>query len=150
LLTVSSGASRVPLVTVPALAGLTAKEAEATLKATGLGTGLISESSEKVHPGVVIDSTPTAGTSVEKGSTVTLKISSGARSELPSRVTVPALAGLTLEEAEATLKATGLAAEQVSEPSEKVPPGVVIDSTPTAGTSVEKGSTVTLKVSGRG
>ena len=60
------------------------------------------------------------------------------------------LAGLTAEEAEATLKATGLAADQVSESSEKVHPGVVIDSTPTAGTYVGKGSTVTLKVSGRG
>jgi serine/threonine-protein kinase len=130
------------------LAGLTAEEAEATLKTTGLDTGLISESSEKVRLGVVIDSTPTAGTSVEKGSTVTLKISSGARSEPPSRVTVPALAGLTAEGAEAKLKATGLAAEQVSEPSKGVRPGLVIDSTPTAGTSVEKGSTVTLKISG--
>jgi beta-lactam-binding protein with PASTA domain len=148
LLTVSSGASRVPLVTVPALTGLTAEEAHAILKATGLGTGPISEPSEKIHPGLVIDSTPTAGTSVEKGSTVTLKISTGARPEPPSRVTVPALVGLTIDEAEAMLKATGLAAERVSEPSEKVHPGVVIDSTPTAGTSVEKGATVTLKISG--
>jgi beta-lactam-binding protein with PASTA domain len=88
-----------PLVPVPHLVGLAVEEAEARLKAIDLSAEQVSEPSEEVRSGVVIDSTPAAGTSVEKGSTVTLKVSSG-----PPGVTVPAPAGHTAKEGEARLK----------------------------------------------
>jgi len=64
-------------VEVPALAGLTVKEAEATLKAAGLVVGPVREEPSEKSAGVVIGSSPVADTSVEKGSAVALTVSTG-------------------------------------------------------------------------
>jgi beta-lactam-binding protein with PASTA domain len=146
VLTVAAGPNIISSALVPNVVGLPAQQAIKLLEHR-FGTKLVRVPSAATNDQVLTQA-PRAGTISQLGSVILLTVSSGA-SPVPL-VTVPALVGLTAEEAEATLKATGLAAEQVSEPSEKVHPGVVIDSTPTAGTSVEKGSTVTLKVSGLG
>ncbi len=77
-LNVSSGSSSPSSETVPDLAGLPVEVAETKLKAIGLSASRVSESSEKVPSGLVISSSPAAGVAVEKGSTVTLSVSTGA------------------------------------------------------------------------
>ena len=70
-LTISLGA-----VTVPDLAGDTAAQAISELNAAGLAAHIVHRA-QCVDPGLVIDQTPSAGTSVAPGSTVTITIDSG-------------------------------------------------------------------------
>jgi beta-lactam-binding protein with PASTA domain len=94
--------------------------------------------------GQVMVQAPRAGSIALIGSVVSLTVSSGAR--VP-QVSVPVLAGLAVEKAIARLKAVGLSATPVREPSETVASGIVIGSIAEAGASVPEGSRVTLKVS---
>jgi len=137
--------AHVPQVTVPALAGLAVEDAIARVKAVGLAANPVRESSETVASGIVIDSIPEAGASAAEGAMVTLRVSDGSRAG--RSVAIPSLVDLTAEDATATLKAIGLSAVLVREPSETVASGVVISSTPVTGTSAERGATVTLTVS---
>jgi serine/threonine-protein kinase len=70
-LTISLGA-----VTVPDLTGDTAIQAISELTAVGLATH-IEHRAQCADLGLVIDQTPSAGTSVAPGSTVTITIASG-------------------------------------------------------------------------
>lgn len=74
-----SSHARVALVTVPGIADLPVKNAEAKLKASRLTPGgdIVREPSRTVPSGAVISSTPAAGSSVKEGSTVTLTVSTG-------------------------------------------------------------------------
>ena len=98
------------------------------------------ESGEAV--GAVIAQTPEAGTKVDKGSTVTLKVSKG-----PGQAQVPPVEGLSLQRASAALTRVGLFADSKSEASDTVPKGQVISSDPAEGEFVQKGSHVRILVS---
>jgi serine/threonine-protein kinase len=92
--------------------------------------------------GQVIGQSPEAGTKVDKGSTVTLQVSSG-----PGTVDVPLVTGLKLSTATRALNRRGLTVDSTSQHSPSVPKGEVISSTPTDGATVPKGSRVHLIVS---
>jgi beta-lactam-binding protein with PASTA domain len=132
----------VPKVPVPQVIGLTQPVAEARLKTQGLRVQITNATSEKPK-GEVTDQNPTAGQNVPKNTTVIITVSTG-----PDNVTVPNVAGFTQDSAEAALKAVGLtvqAVEQVDDP--QVAKGKVIETRPSADTSVPAGSQVILKVS---
>ena len=63
-------------VTVPDLAGATAAQAISELNAAGLAAQIVHRA-QCVDPGLVIDQTPSAGTSVAPGSSITITIDSG-------------------------------------------------------------------------
>ncbi len=90
----------------------------------------------------VIGQSPEAGTKVDRGSTVTLQVSSG-----PGTVEVPLVTGLKLSTATKALNRRGLSVDSTSKHSATVPKGEVISSSPTDGTTVQKGSRVHLIVS---
>jgi serine/threonine-protein kinase len=98
------------------------------------------ESGETV--GVVIAQTPEAGSKVDKGSTVTLKVSKG-----PGQVQVPQVEGLSFARATQALTKAGLFADSRSESSDTVPKGQVISADPPEGELVQKGSHVRIVVS---
>ncbi|MHC4573584.1 MAG: PASTA domain-containing protein [Planctomycetota bacterium] len=131
-------------VTVPNVLSMTETQAEATLNGAGLVKGTVTTSySDTVPAGLVISSTPPAGTSVAYGSSVDLEISLG-----HAPVTVPNVLSMTETQAEATLNGAGLVKGTVTTSySETVPAGLVISSTPPAGTPVAYGSSVDLEIS---
>jgi beta-lactam-binding protein with PASTA domain len=138
-----AGRSRATLnAPVPSVVGLPVQQAIGRLE------GLFR--TELVHvvgtttAGRVMVQAPRAGSIALIGSVVSLTVSSGAR--VP-QVTVPVLAGAAVEDAVTRLKAIGLSADPMREPSETVASGIVIASIPEAGASVAEDSTVTLKVS---
>jgi serine/threonine-protein kinase len=92
--------------------------------------------------GQVIGQSPEGGTKVDKGSTVTLQVSSG-----PGTVEVPLVTGLKLSTATKALNRRGLNVDSTSQHSATVPKGEVIRSSPADGTTVQKGSRVHLIVS---
>jgi len=83
------------------------------------------------------------GGKAEEGSTVTLSVSSG-----PAIVQVPAVVGLTQDEARKRLESAGFSQVVVAERfSETVPRGQVIGTEPAAGTQVSTAQPVTLLIS---
>lgn len=99
----------------------------------GLGIKVKKEEafSDKVEAGKVISTSPS--TAVQPGSEVTVIVSKG-----PEQVAVPNLKGLSEDEAAAKLQAAGLRLGDRFGP----PNRPVFDSSPSAGTKVDKGSTV--------
>ena len=90
----------------------------------------------------MIDSQPPAGERLERGRTVTLRVSRG-----PRPVTVPDLRGKPRSAAEQQLEDLGLESEVQREVSEDQDPGLVLSTDPPPGGSVARGGTVVLVVS---
>lgn len=135
----SSGSA---MVNVPDVSGMSQAEARQALEAAGLTMGTTStEDNGGVASNSVIRTDPVAGTSVQRGSSVNLVLSSG-------QVTVPNLAGMTQEQARQALSQLGLSVGNVTqEESSSVAQGQIISTTPASGTQVSSGSEVAIVVS---
>ena len=115
------------------------------IKEAGLEVGTVDQSyNDDVDEGKVAEQTPNGNTKKPKGSKVNLVISKGPK---PSeKVEVPQLVGLTKDQAEAALASVGLkgnATEEANEADE----GQVFEQGTDAGKEVEKGTTISYKVS---
>ncbi|MFD1932681.1 MULTISPECIES: Stk1 family PASTA domain-containing Ser/Thr kinase [Nonomuraea] len=135
------GTSAAAQITVPPLATQTQEDAEAKLTSLKLKFTVTEEPDPEVEKGVVISSEPAAGTKVDEGATIALKVSTG-----PEKVKVPdGLIGASPEEARAALDAVGL--EGVVTPTvSSREQDKVFDTKPKAGAEVEKGTSVKLYV----
>jgi beta-lactam-binding protein with PASTA domain len=99
--------------------------------------------SSSVATGRVFKQEPLAGSTVQRGDTITYYVSSG-----KPQVPVPDLTGLTQTDAQNVLTAAGLTLGVVSPlTSTTVPAGSVISQVPPAGQKVDKGSSVAIVVS---
>jgi serine/threonine-protein kinase len=138
-LTVSSGKEK---VAIPSEAGKDAAVAANDLGRLGLEAKTTEEASSTVAQGKVIRTDPAAGQQVDKGSTVTLIVSSG-----PAQVDVPDVLGLTEADATKKLKDAGFkVARQDQTVTSDSDDGRVVDQNPNAGTKADQGSTVTITV----
>ncbi|RSZ61905.1 Stk1 family PASTA domain-containing Ser/Thr kinase [Corynebacterium hylobatis] len=131
-------------VAVPDVTGLPRQEAVTRLEELELRVDINEEPSPDVTRGEVIRTNPTAGSQLQRGTTVTLTVSSGL--EITD---VPDLIGLTPQEAADALTEADLLLEQhvEEEVSETVPTGQITDQNPPAGSQISKGSRVTITVS---
>jgi eukaryotic-like serine/threonine-protein kinase len=136
------GAGGAGKVTVPAVGGETQALATSRLQHAGLAVVASQTSSTDVPSGDVIGQSPHAGSSVSKGSRVSIVVSSG-----PASVAMPQVVGETEAKALAKLRAAGLQPSTQSQPSAKVAQGVVISTNPTAGIELQVNSGVTVTVS---
>ena len=137
-LTVSDGPGKTE---VPDVSGDPADEAQQTLEDAGFDVTATDQSSADVEAGIVIDTDPAAGESVQAGSGITMYVSSGVK-----QVAVPPLVGLTLGAAAQRIAAKGLEYNSTEEESDR-PAGEVISQSPDAGTKVDPGSTIEMVVS---
>jgi serine/threonine-protein kinase len=128
------------LVDVPSVLGLDQAIAESRLRRADLVPNVETEESAAAE-GTVITQDPGSGT-VPRGSEVTIVVSTGIES-----VAVSSVIGQSQQAARATLRAQRLkvAVQKQDVPSEN-DDGVVIDQTPSAGTRVQAGDTVTILV----
>ena len=127
--------------TVPDVRGMTVADATAALRKAGLVVGTTTEDySDSVESGKVISSDPAAGASGSfYGDSVSIVVSKG--SEM---VTVPDVSSMKQDEAVAALEAAGLVVK--IEHVFGIPFISSLSTDPAAGTSVRRGSTVTLRV----
>jgi eukaryotic-like serine/threonine-protein kinase len=137
-LTVSEGPGE---ATVPAVAGMRQEEAERAVRDAGFRPEVEREFSDDVDEGRVIEASPPGGTSIEVGSTVTLRVSRG-----PQAVAVPDVTGQSEDDARSALEGAGLTVASNDQESEDVEPGTVLAQDPAAGERVQPGSTVTITV----
>ncbi len=129
-------------VTVPNVAGQSEAVATAALRHAGLVPVPALTASSTVADGVVISETPSAGSAVEKGTRVTIAVSTG-----PGSSPLPDVTGLTAAQASAKLKEAGFRPTTEKQASSTVASGRVISTNPSAGTEAQAGSAVTVLLS---
>lgn len=128
---------------VPALAGLSFEDAQTKLADEDLSATQISRTSDTVDAGLVIESDPPAGETVEPGTYVTVYVSSG-----KEQVKVPDVTNTSLADAQAQMEALGLTSGAVTkQASATVPADVVLTTNPVGGTMADAGSSVDFVVS---
>ncbi|GGW20730.1 putative serine/threonine-protein kinase [Streptomyces capoamus] len=127
-------------VPVPAFIGQPEKTARKMAANVDLKVSVTKKSCEDQATGNVCSQNPDQGTKVDKNSTVTLVVSTGA-----PKVQVPDVLGAQFADAESQLKAKGFQVDKRTEVSDRTP-GVVINQDPNGGSRKEKGSTITLTV----
>jgi serine/threonine-protein kinase len=138
------GNSSTTAVTVPPLIGQDKTVAESQLRDLGLQYTEDLQPNSAVDANKVFDQDPKAGTQLQKGKTVVLKISTGA-----ALVAVPDVTGQPTNQAHATLQSAGfMVGPDQPQASDTVPLGTVISMNPPATTKIDpKATTVILTVS---
>jgi serine/threonine-protein kinase len=137
-LTVSAGEATVK---VPSVVTDDLTTAEAVLSSNGLNYKVKFVTSNG-QQNFVLSQNPVAGASVRRGATVTLSIP-----KPTNQVPVPNLTGLTAQQAAAQLAPSLSVGSQTQACSNSFPSGQVSGSSPPAGTSVGRGSSVNLVIS---
>ncbi|HEU4706750.1 MAG TPA: PASTA domain-containing protein [Solirubrobacterales bacterium] len=126
---------------VPRTNGLTAAAAKKKLEGEGFEVAVQPVNSSSVEEGLVVFSEPRGGDSATHGSTVTIFVSRG-----PKLAKVPVLVGTQRRVAVQQIRGRGLV-PSVSEEESNAPAGEVISQSPSAGSQVDPGSTVSIVVS---
>jgi eukaryotic-like serine/threonine-protein kinase len=142
-LIVSAGPSS---IAVPDVSGKSAETAILELARAGFeNIDTQDEFSPDVLQGFVIETNPAAGQTVPRDATIIILISQG-----PEPVQVPDLTGLSTSEAEQALNTLGLllvtSPDTVEVPISSGLVGSVAEQDPTVGTTIDVGSTVTVKL----
>ena len=132
-------------ITVPDVRGKDENSAKSALSAAGLNVTVDTEYSDSVATGNVISQNPSAGTKVDSGAGVTIVVSLGKKPE--EKASVPAVTNVSEENARQMISNAGLRPASQYESSDTVPAGYVIRCSPGVGSSVSKGTTVTITVS---
>lgn len=144
-LVVSKGKREV-IPTIPNVVGYSANDALTTLQRVGYLVTQEFEYSSTVEEGKVIKTNPSSGMSAKKGTTITIYISKGKEE---TSVQVPDLRGSTQAQAKRKLESVGLVlSDSVAyEYDDTVPKNQVISQSYTVGTSVDKGTAVSITIS---
>lgn len=133
----------VKTVVVPKVTGQTEENARAALTAVGLKVGSVTEAnSESVAKGLVMSQSLVENSSVEEGTSINLVLSSG-----PSKKKVTDVIGHEKDRAVKELEADGFKVSVQEQASDSIRKGLVISTSPSRGSYVEPGSTVTVVVS---
>ena len=137
-LTVSTGPGEAP---VPTLAGVPREQAEAQLRDAGFEPRVERSFSDTVRNGRVIATTPPGGTTIERGSTVTLNVSRGRE-----QVEVPDVVGESQNNARSAIEGAGLRVGKVTGEASEEEPGTVIEQSPAGGAQVARDEAVDLVI----
>ena len=129
------------MVRMPAVIGSSLEEAQKVLENAGLISEVFYGVSDTYGEGIVMDAGVPEGQEVAAGSTVSLTV---ARIE---RVAAPDVTDFAREEAETTLRQTGLTPVVQEEYSDETDAGYVTGQTPEGGAEIPVGSEVTIYVS---
>ncbi len=142
--TVSKGPTPAATVSVPDLTNMTVEEAEAALAKVNLkGKAGNAESSGSIEAGRICRQSVAANSSAKAGDTITYYPSSG-----PDKIEVPDVTGSSESSARQTLKDSGFTNVSVTyENSDSVTNGLVIRTSPSAGSSAAATDSITVTVS---
>ena len=136
---VSSGSEK---VTIPDVTGMSQDQARTALTQAGLSVGNVNTVDEGgAQQGRVVSTSPAVGSEAKRGDTIALNIASG-------NITVPQnLTGANYTEVASQLEALGLRVTVIQMPDRNAAAGVVTGVTPSEGSAVRQGSSITLYVS---
>ena len=142
--TIASEDAPVGGAAVPDVVGKSEAEARVAIETEGFVFAMAEQPSDSVEKGKVISQTPLGATNAPLGSSVQVYISAGKNVE---EVQVPDVTGKDEATARALLVEAGLTCNGVEENNDTVPKGNIISQSVAAGTTVEKGSSVSVKIS---
>ena len=128
--------------TVPEVVGRTQARATAILEHAGFKVEVEKGANAHVASGSVVSTTPQAGSSLKRGSVVTIMVSTGRGS-----TAVPSVSGLSQSAASKRLRNASLRPVVSGRASEIVPAGGAIGTEPATGRRAPDGSDVTLLIS---
>jgi eukaryotic-like serine/threonine-protein kinase len=139
--TVTVTASSGPLmISVPQVSGMTQSAAKAALRKAGLTPGsLTDQTSSTVATGIVISTSPAAGTSWPQSKPVGLLVSSGQP--------LPDFTGQQFQAAQAEAQSGGYSLQQVAAVGSSAAQGTIVGQSPQPGSPVSAGEVVTVQVS---
>jgi serine/threonine-protein kinase len=138
-LTLSTGPQRVP---VPDVAGYDAEDARTLIEGAGLRVGSTESTQAPTPRNVAVNTRPPAGTTLPPGTSVVLVVSVGA-----ATIRVPALLGLTVDEARLALETAGLAlGTAFAQTTNAAAPGEIFYQEPSAGTLSAPGTVVNVRI----
>ncbi len=128
-------------ISVPPVVGLLYDTAASQLQAAGFAVARIDVDNEQ-PAGVVVDQVPAGNSTAAKGSTVTLSVSNG-----PTTTPLPDVAGQTVADARATLRAAGFKSTVTTQNTDQqIYDGIVITQDPPGNTQQDPKTVVTLFV----
>ena len=136
---ISSGKGSVP---VPDVSGKSSDDATSKLEAEGFKVSTDYKYSDTVAQGKVVETAPSAGTSAQKGETVTIYLSRG-----PEGTEMPNLIGQTEEQAKSTLNSMGCSVNVNTEYNTTQEAGKVVGQSIDPGVRVTSGTTVMIAIS---
>jgi serine/threonine-protein kinase len=123
---------------VPSVVGMSSGAARTAVQSAGYNASVVNQASNE-PPDTVVGQAPAAGTVLAAGGSVTIYVSTG-----PAQHTVPGVVGLTEAAARTKIAVAGFAASATYVPGS--PPGVVVSQSPSAGSKMAPGSTVSISV----
>ena len=130
---------------VPDLVNRSIREARVSLNRAGLGVGRFTRMHHGSPPDVVLAQRPSPNEQVISDTPVDVLVSLGPR---PHEYRLPNLVGQSMEKANATLEAMGLALGDITTiVNLSRPQGVILDQEPPPGSLVQEGSAITLAMS---
>jgi serine/threonine-protein kinase len=128
---------------VPVTTNMSQQQARISIENTGLVMGNVSEQLSDAPRGLVIATSPPAGTKVELPGTVDIVLSKG-----PATLNMPDLYGRSVGEARSMVEQIGLRIAGVSRDTSSLQPeNTVIRQVPAAGATISAGGAVSLTVS---
>ncbi|OPF51762.1 hypothetical protein BH721_09770 [Clostridium baratii] len=129
-------------VEVPNLIGMTMDEAEKAASAVDLRVVKVKEVKNEAKTGTIVESNPTAGSSVKKGSIIEVTVSGG------EKIFMADLVEDELSDAKSKLESLGLKNIKVRyDYSDEIPEGKIMSQDPNSGVEIEKDTKITLVVS---
>jgi penicillin-binding protein 1A len=124
---------------VPNVVGMGSSGAQSALQSAGYSVSVVSQTSTQPS-GTVVGQSPAGGTQLAAGGSVTIYVSGG-----PAQSSVPSVTGLSEAAARTKIATAGFAASVNYVPGQ--PSGVVVSQSPSAGTRMTPGSTVSVSIS---
>ena len=129
-------------VPVPQVVGKSEADAVRDLTSVGLEPKTVPANDDVNPPGTVFDQDPKPGVELDRGETVTIRVSLG-----PVPVEVPDVRNRKVDSATDLLTERGFQVDVVQQPDDNVPADTVLDQNPKPGGTAPRGSTITLTVS---
>lgn len=130
---------------VPNVIGKDIDDLEKFLKDYGYSVGTVKEITDTAPYGVILEQTPSAGSSLDKDSKIDVVISDGKGKE---KGVVPSITGLTLSEAKKAIRAAGFTIGGIKyEESNAYGKGYVMWQQYAANTQLDKGTSIDIEVS---
>lgn len=127
---------------------MTQQEAQSELRPYGLYLSIETGQSDDVDEGCIYRQSPSEGTTVSRGDTITVWINAGETESETEQVKVPDMTGYTYNQADTALSAQNIGIAEVRyEYSDEVDANYVTRTDPAAGTMVDPGSEVILYIS---
>lgn len=131
---------------IPNLIGKSEEDAKKMIEDYGFELGTVKEKESHEEKGTVIEQDPSAGSEGKQGDTINITISDGSGKEMGE---VPYVLGMSEDEARAAIEEAGFKVGDVSEGvSSAYDNGQVMWQEYDAGTSVEKGTSIDIRISG--